>query len=356
MPGARSTTGNWSNALFHPLRFTDPRYVLYESSNIEKRNFTLPLPPSASSSPGWRRYLTELAAEAGALLPSAPDLSNYKRVDATQSFAGCGRFASVRFSAQDGSVASLVDGPSGHEWVEPGTPGLAAFHYRTYDEADFNVWNSEYNPGCGPPCGDFAKQGMDSAAPESKSWAPSLTALYQRADLAPAQGCTFAAELALPDEAVTKYGGMSGVFLLFELDADVTAAAPTLGVELRWLNKTASRLAESAWLSFVPRLGDAPDLTKWRMDILGSPVSPLEVVAMGTRHIHAVWDGPSFDDVANGGALVRIVPLDTPLVSPGDAEHLLHYDGNAQPDLSGGWHFDVASNVWGTAFPQWCAC
>ena len=169
--------------------------------------------------------------------------------------------------------------------------------------------------------------------------------------MAPGAGCSFAAALALPAETASKYGGMSGVFLLFELDADVTAAAPTLGVELRWLNKTASRHEAQPCA-----LGDAPDLTKWRMDILGSPVSPLEVVAMGTRHIHAVWDGPSFDDVANGGALVRIVPLDTPLVSPGDAEHLLHYDGNAQPDLSGGWHFDVASNVWGTAFPQWCAC
>jgi hypothetical protein len=59
------------------------------------------------------------------------------------------------------------------------------------------------------------------------------------------------------------------------------------------------------------------------------------------------------DDLASGGPFVSIAPLDTPLVSPGDAEHLLFYDGMAQPDMTGGWHFDVASNVWGTAFPQW---
>ena len=157
----------------------------------------------------------------------------------------------------------------------------------------------------------------------------------------------------LPAETVTKYGGMSGLYLLYEVDTDPTAAAPSLRVELRWLNKTATRLAESAWLSFVPRLGDAPDLSKWRMDVLGHGVSPLEVVDMGTRHVHAVWKDVSFDALAAGGPFVSIAPLDTPLVSPGDAEHLLWYDGLAQPDLRGGFHFDVASNVWGTAFPQW---
>ena len=356
VPGARSTSGNWSNDLFHPLRFTDPRYVLYESSNIEKRNFTLPLPAWPSSSPGFLRYLDALVAEADALVAAAPDLSGFAPVQATQTFRGCGRFSSLQFSDADGSIASLVDAATGFEWVAPGSTGLAAFHYRTYDENDFNVWNLEYNPGCGPPCGDFAKQGMDSASPESKSWAPTLTTLYQRSGVPPAQGCSFVAALSLPPETVTKYGGMSGLYLLVDVDTDATAAAPSVAVELRWLNKTASRLAESAWLSFVPALSSTPgggDMTKWRMDILGSGVSPLEVVDMGTRHIHAVWSGVSFDDVAAGGPFVKITTIDAPLVSPGDAEHLLHYDGMNQPNLVGGWHFDVASNVWGTAFPQW---
>lgn len=197
---------------------------------------------------------------------------------------------------------------------------------------------------------------MDSAAPESRSWAPSLTQLYARGGAAPGAGCSFAAALALPAETASKYGGMSGLFLLYDVDADAAAPAPTVAVELRWLNKTATRMAESAWLSFAPALSATPgggDMTKWRMDVLGHGVSPLEVVDMGTRHVHAVWAGVSFDDVASGGPLVSIAPLDTPLVSPGDAEHLLRYDGLAQPNMSGGWHFDVASNVWGTAFPQW---
>ena len=42
------------------------------------------------------------------------------------------------------------------------------------------------------------------------------------------------------------------------------------------------------WLSFVPK----PDTSaRWSLDIMGHPVSPLEVVAGGTVHTHAVGGG-----------------------------------------------------------------
>jgi len=354
LPGGRSTNGNWSNDEFHPLRFADSRYVFIESGNLEKRNFTVPLPPSSSSSPGFLRYLDALVDEADALIAKVPDLSDYVIVDPSKSFENCGRFSSITFNSTDGSISSLVDGLTSFQWVESGSQGLSSFHYRTYTEDDFNTFNREYNPGCGPPCGDFAKQGMDSANPESKSWFPTLDTLYQKQNGA-SNGCEFIASITLPQETVIKYGGMSSIFILYAVDTDPTLPAPSVGVELRWFNKTSTRLAESAWMSFVPRLsntGDA-DLSLWKMDVLGSGVSPLEVVDMGTRHVHAVWEGVYYDNVESGGPLVTITALDTPLVSPGDAEHLIFYDGMTQPDMKGGWHFDVFSNLWGTAFAQW---
>ena len=353
LPDGRSTSGNWSNAEFLPLRFTDPRYIFIESGNLEKRNFSLPLSPSASSSPGYLRYLDALLVEAEALTAKVPDLSDYVTIDISKPISTCGRFSSLMFNSTDASISSLIDGLSNFQWVNSGTQGLASFHYRTYNEEDFNTFNREYNPGCGPPCGDFAKQGMDSASPESKSWYPTVSALYQRQNVI--TGCQFIASINLPDEPVSKYGGMSTIYILYNIDTDMTTPSPTIGVELRWFNKTSTRLAESAWMSFVPRLSNSgnADVTKWYMNILNSRVSPLEVVDMGTRHIHAVWDGVFFDDVESGGPLETISALDTPLVSPGDSEHLLFYDGLTQPDMTGGWHFDVASNVWGTAFPQW---
>ena len=349
---ARSPNGNWSNALFHALR-SRPDYAFIESGNIEKRNFTLPLPLSGAESPGYTRYLRQLAEVGAALLvPAAgPDLAGYAAVDAAGTFGPCGRFASLRFNASTGALSSLVDGLTGHDWAAGASgQGLGALTYRTYTEADFDIWNREYNPGCGPPCNDFAKFGMDTAAPASAAWLPALTALYRGAS--PASQCSFVAQLALPSEAVVKYGAAAAYYMNFTFEyAGPDAPAPTLSVELLWVNKTATRLAEATFVSFAPALEAAPSPGGYSMDILGSAVSPLEVVDMGTQHLHAVWGGVGYDNRGAGGAYYWIAPLDTPLVAPGDGEHLLHYDGLARPDMAGGWWFNVHNNLWGE-----CAC
>ena len=192
---------------------------------------------------------------------------------------------------------------------------------------------------------------MDHYGAQNRTWLPSLTALWQRAGAADAP-CSFLAELALEADAVTLFGGMTSIFLNVTLDAEPLAPSPTVDVALSWFNKTSTRMAEAAWVSFAPNVGAAGDAA-WTMDVLGLPVSPLEVVPMGTRHIHAVWSGVATDLRATGGPFVKIETLDVPLVSPGDREHLLFYDGLQQPNMTGGWHFDCSSNVWGTAFPQW---
>ena len=191
---------------------------------------------------------------------------------------------------------------------------------------------------------------MDTAAPVSAVWRPQLLQLYQGAGAA---NCSFVAALALDPEAVQKYGGAAAYFVNFTIDAAPEASDPTLSVELLWVNKTATRMAEASFMSFAPALEPAPSNASYSMDVLGSRVSPLEVVDMGTQHLHAVWDGVGYDNRAAGGAFVWIQALDTPLVAPGDAEHLLVYDGLARPDMAGGWHFNVHNNAWGTAFPQW---
>ena len=85
---------------------------------------------------------------------------------------------------------------------------------------------------------------------------------------------------------------------------------------------------------------------------MGYPVNPLDVVANGTRHVHAVWEGASYLGGA-GGAVVELRTPDSPVLSPGDTQHLLWYDGAAAPVMAGGVHANVYNNVWGTAFPQW---
>lgn len=81
-------------------------------------------------------------------------MSAYFKIDPMTPVTNCGRFSSATFSPNDGSVISLVDAATGHQWAAPGG-SIGAFSYKTYTEWDFNRWNVEYNPGCGPPCGDF---------------------------------------------------------------------------------------------------------------------------------------------------------------------------------------------------------
>lgn len=110
------------------------------------------------------------------------------------------------------------------------------------------------------------------------------------------------------------------------------------------------------WLSFVPK----PDTSsRWSLDIMGHPVSPLEVVAGGTVHTHAVQGGVAVAVAGPRGAVdvLRIETLDVSLVCPGSyntsaGAGLLRYN-NVQPKMAGGMHFNLENNLWGTSFPQW---
>ncbi|MCB0976271.1 MAG: DUF5054 domain-containing protein [Acidimicrobiales bacterium] len=119
-----------------------------------------------------------------------------------------------------------------------------------------------------------------------------------------------------------------------------------LDLEVRWVDKPATRLPEATWLSFVPNVRDP---SAWRMDKLGQPVSPIDVVSRGGRSLHAVGRGGLTYDGPDGP--LRIETADAPLVAPGKP-NLLDADPPI-PDLSGGWHVLLHDNCWGTNFPMW---
>ena len=113
--------------------------------------------------------------------------------------------------------------------------------------------------------------------------------------------------------AVGRYGAPSNVSIEYTVPGTEGAL---VDISLVWTGKTPTRLAESMWLSFAPK----PDPTAtWTIDVLGHPVSPLEVVAGGTVHTHAVGDGVAVAVAAAGGAtdVLRVETLDASLVCPG---------------------------------------
>jgi hypothetical protein len=183
---------------------------------------------------------------------------------------------------------------------------------------------------------------------------------------------TMLLQLELPHDAVTLFGGAA------ELLLNITLPVPTsdmgedvVEVTLTWRNKTATRLAESSWLSFDPVVGSGTKagVTNWRLDVLGHPVDPLNVAFNGTRRYHAVHRGVCYDDTqdyqpvssdgaaadgAGAGRRLAIESLDTPFVAPGDIEHLLNFD-NKLPELEHGFHYNLHNNAaWDGSSPWWC--
>jgi len=355
LPGFTGPNGNWSNTEFHPL-INRPDYAFVESGWAEKRGFLSPAtPPGVNESLAFKRYVAEAAAAVAALTPQPPNLSGWQLVPAGSEGANwtCGEYTWA-INATTGAVAGLWHAPTGNAWIGAGSPGYGSVRYRTYTEADFDRWNEEYNPGCGPPCGDFAKWGMDSAGPVSQVWPATLSQLW-RATGDGVSVCQLRSLVTLPAETGVKYGGAAAYWLTFSLAPQAAGDdAFVLGVELDWFNKTATRLAEALFVSFVP-LGTGND-SAWSMDVLGSGVNPLDVVSNGGRHLHGVTQaGVTYSGGGNPGdvALWQLAPLFTPVIAPGDIDHLLWYDGTTLPALAGGWHSVVHSNMWNTAFPLW---
>lgn len=162
LPDSRGTQGNWSNELFHAVQ-NRPDYAFVASSWAEKRAFLQPLPPVDPSDQEWAAFLQARQARVAPLLqPAPPDVgpgSGYVQVADPSALVTCGRLTAA-FNATDGSLSSLVDIATGHQWATPGGASpLLGFVYRTYAESDFDAFNAEFTPNCGVPCPNFGVSG-----------------------------------------------------------------------------------------------------------------------------------------------------------------------------------------------------
>ena len=388
----------WTNSQFHPhMHGADVDLVGFPGLQYyadERDNHIYPKPAAQGASSGFTAFaahvnatLKQLAHIDGlhAMLKSG-ELAEVNVTDATAMVLQNTKLL-LKFDTGTGAIRSLVektaDGGS-REWVAPGG-SLAEFVYRTYTQkADIDPYVDVLTPGHPTNESDlvtwpWSKIGMDHAIEAdpampplsncSRSWPVRLRKAWK-------SSTTMLLQLALPEKAVTLFGGMSEILLNVTLPAD-DGGSSAVELVLTWKNKTATRLAESSWLSFVPSV---PRPAKgWRLDVLGSPVDPLTVAYNGSRHLHAIHRGVCYDDTVSigspdslgeddssldrgaakptelAGTPVRLAleSLDVPLVAPGDTAHLINFD-NKLPDLAGGFHFNLHNNAgWDQSAPQW---
>ncbi|KAL4430828.1 hypothetical protein ABPG75_006084 [Micractinium tetrahymenae] len=240
-------------------------------------------------------------------------------------------------------AAALVGLPAGGSLASPAFP-LAEVVYSTYSADNFVDYFDSYHflDNWGWFGADFAKEGMPTDFPQ-RNTTPQLQEVWDQ------QGEDGTLRLitmtAFREDLVEDAGAPQALW------TEITAPAGSreLQVAVTWELKTPTRLPEALWVRWRPDPA-AVNASTWVLHKLGQPISPLEVILNGSRSLHAVGDKGVSVQTA-GGATLRIISLDAPLVSPGEPWPFPNL--SKQPDLREGVAHNLANNIWGTNYPQW---
>lgn len=272
-----------------------------------------------------------------ALKPSLPDRQSLKEFNPASNLQTSN--LDVSLDPAHGAIVKLRDRKTGREWASSEHP-LALFRYQAFTSADFARFNAQYNTQQFA-YNDFGKPGMNQYPAESRTWQPELQQCKVGED---AKGHRIVVDLQMPklDPTLVDLIGWPEHSTL-ELSFPKNERA--VYVTLQFFRKRPNRMAEAMWFSFSP---NAPDPNGWQFEKVNQPISPLDVIENGNRHMHAVTKDISYRDEKGSFTLET---LDAPLVAPGQMS-LLDFN-NKQPNMREGVHVNLYNNLWGTAFPQW---
>lgn len=325
----------YSAARFAAAR-DQPNFRKMEASWDEQRGYVHAAVEALAGSP----LAAEVHDSLHALQPAWPNLKKYKEVNLARATFETAHFR-LGFDAQTGAITRLLERRTGKRWASARHP-LGEFRYQSFDQTDYDRYHRQYvnkqEEIAWWAIPDFTKPGIADAGATSQEWLPRLERVYHRQDPG---GHTIVLFLTGEAEACTAYGCPRDLVI----EVKLPDAQPSVAWTLQWYNKSACRLPEALWVSFVPAV---PQPRDWFLEKLGELVSPLDVVRNGNRTLHAVGSGVYYDD---GERRLAIKSFDAPLVAPG-RRALLTFD-NRQPPLRLGMHFLLANNVWGTNFPMW---
>lgn len=270
------------------------------------------------------------------LIPSSPNLTALKSGGSHSELEGVHFFVSLDGT---GAIIRLKDRKSEREWASPKHP-LAAFLYQTFTSSDFARFNAQYNTAKFAS-NDFGKPGLDKYTVESRTWRTSVRDIRLGEGVAEHR---LVAELKMPPPPINLADLLSWPERL-TLEIVLPKNDPAVYITFQCFEKRADRLPEAMWLSFSP---DAPNSQGWLLEKVNQPISPLDVVMNGNRHLHAVTKNVRYHD---DRGTFTLETFDAPLIAPGQRS-LINFNNN-QPDMHEGVHVNLYNNLWGTAFPQW---
>jgi hypothetical protein len=247
----------------------------------------------------------------------------------------------VSIDPQSGAIRRLLNKHTKHEWASAEHP-LALFSYQTLSGKDYERFFQDYIVSTDDWAKkDFGKPNMDHFGAVSREWYPQVSQVEITKD---AHGQRVLGRLEFQDLESAPTGQAAfpkRMYLEYVLRGDDAA----VNANVYSFQKPATRMSEALWLTFHPLVSDP---YRWTLDKSGDPVSPLDVVAGGSRRMHAVSTHCRCDD--SGESLV-IETLDSPLFALGEKSSLNF--SRALPDLSRGVHCNLFNNAWGTNYIMW---
>lgn len=319
------------------LRPGERRFSTFEASWAEQRSYLEDARAALAGTPLAAAAESALAA----IKPALPELAGVDWQQPGQPIALPGG-GSVTL-ADSGAITALALPRAGVRWSCAGA-GLGKLRYQTFSPADYERYLKAYAINLEHTwCSDWAipdltKPGLRPEDSPAASFAPQL----RRAGVRRAATATvILAELAFPEAAHRDFGAPGVVWVEYAFPDD----APVVNLCVQWFDKPANRMPEALWCLFCPPVQQPAN---WRLDKLGTLISPLEVLTNGNRNLHGINSGAVY---AGPDGNLRLDSLDAALLAPG-RPRLLEFD-NRQPELAGGLHFNLYTNVWGTNFPMW---
>ena len=352
---------NWTNPQINSAMHQENYNMTVESWREQRSYLTNAisvLERDTSGKGSYPAFGKSLRAALKAIEPSKPTpaASGFKPVSgAVTAMQQCGA-VSLSFGV-DGSLSSVRKDGKGWGGV------LGSFRYQSLSSGNFTTFCEGYgNAGCkatteNPGCHNFHKPNMSSADPEYMVVEAQAQTLWMKTGAS--GGCTFMMESVIDDASTggvhSKYGAPDTI--ITEVDVPAAAAAAdtssssgstSVSLKVTWLNKTTTRMAEASWVSFIPKV-QSPR-TGWQIYSLGVNVDPVDVVAHGAIHLHAM--GPDGAMVYSGpDGNLSIASLDVPVVSTGILSPFPTMGTNGGDNSSiaatlvDGMHWNVQNNV-----------
>lgn len=340
---------DWSNAAFEAAR-VDPllsiQFTVLEASWWRQREWSIgfALQALVNGNHSLGNALLDGFSQLQGQAPSPTVLEQYNRVANVSELFDCGSFI-IGFDGTTGAITTLVAPGSSNSWAMKSAP-LALLNYRTYNATEVEDFIQEYVTSSENWAQhDFGKPGVSAGNPVGVTYLPQLSDMYFK------KGASGGGSFLLRSTLDPYAAEMAGAAAVFWTQVDLPAMpGANVNISVSCLNKTATRLPESMFLTFQP---PAPLAANVSLHKLGSWVhvgSAGDVVDGGAQKLHFVQDGFVFQTPT---ASLVVVPVDAGVVCVGEPSGYPEPSTQTADAAAFGVSSVLWGNLWGTNYIMW---